>query len=66
MRAYLYDDKGMGSEHSTVTRNYKSFGTMLRYAIIPFAKTHDKYCKAEIYYNWDNRYGKPDRIYIWK
>ena len=61
LKAFLYDDKGLGSDHSTVTNEYKSFTTMFRYAILPFQRTHG-FCKALIYFNWDHRYGEPDRI----
>jgi len=61
MKAFLSDGKGLGSEHQDVTRDYKSRNHLFKYAIVPFQKSHG-YCKAEIFMNWDNRYGKPDLI----
>ena len=65
MQAFLNDCKGLGSEHSSVTSNYKTFGTFYRYAIVPFLNSHDGRCKAEIFYNWDYRYGTPDKVISW-
>ena len=65
MKAFLNDTKGLGSDHTTITNDYKSLSTMYRYAIRPFLKSHGGKCKAEIYYNWDNRYGTPDRVMTW-
>lgn len=65
MRAFLNDGKGLGSDHSTVTGEYKTIGTLYRYAVRPFLKFHGGFCKAEIYYNWDNRYGTPDKVMTW-
>ena len=65
MRAFLNDCKGLGSTHSTVTNEYKSFATLYRYAVRPFLKSHNGRCKAEIFYNWDNRYGIPDKVITW-
>lgn len=65
MKAFLNDGKGLGSDHGAVTKDYKTFGGLFRYAILPFAKGHGGFCKAEIYYNWDNRYGNPDKIFTW-
>lgn len=62
MRAFLNDGKGLGSEHSSITNEYKSLPAMFRYAIRPFVRSHGGYCKAEIYNNFDNRYGTPDKI----
>ena len=64
MRAFLNDCKGLGTDHSSVTKDYKSFSTLYRYAIVPFLKTHGM-CKAEIFYNWDNRYGTPNKVITW-
>lgn len=65
MRAFLNDTKGLGTDHTSVTNEYKSFATMYRYAIVPFLKSHGGMCKAEIFYNWDRRYGTPDRVVSW-
>lgn len=65
MRAFLNDGNGLGSDHSTVTKEYKSFATLFRYAVKPFMLRHGGFCKAEIYYNWNKRYGTPDKIITW-
>ena len=65
MRAFLNDGQGLGSTHSNVTNEYKSMATLYRYAIRPFLKSHNGFCKAEIFLNWDNRYSKPDKVMIW-
>ena len=65
MRAFLHDDKGLGSDHSAVTREYKSFAALYRYAVVPFLRTHGGKCRAEIFYSWDRRYGTPDRVVTW-
>jgi len=66
MRAFLNDMQGLGAEHSTVTKDYKTVSAMLRYAIVPFIKTHNGKCRAEIFHNWDNRYGKPDEVWVYR
>lgn len=55
----------LGSDHATVTREYKNMATMFKYAIKPFMKSHKSNVIVEAFYNWDNRYGTPDitRIY---
>lgn len=63
MRAFLNDGKGLGSEHSTVTKEYKTLKTLIKYAVKPFLKKHN-YCRVELFNNWDNRYGKPDKILV--
>ena len=65
MRAFLHDFEGLGTDHSAVTKEYKSFATLYRYAVLPFLQSHNGQCKAEIFYNWSNRYGKPDKIQTW-
>lgn len=65
MQAFLRDGKGLGSDHSTVTKEYKSMATFYRYAVIPFLHSHGGHCTAEIYYNWDRRYGIPDKVISW-
>lgn len=65
MRAFLNDCKGLGSDHSIITKDYKTITTMYRYAIVPFLNTHGGMCKAEIFYNWDNRYGTPNKTMTW-
>lgn len=40
MKAFLNDGKGLGSDHGAVTKDYKTFGGLFRYAILPFAKSH--------------------------
>jgi hypothetical protein len=70
MRAYLnkYDkdgNTGLGSEWVTITREYKTMGTLYQYGIVPMLRAWDGRLKAEIFYNWDNRYGNPDRVMIW-
>ena len=70
MKAFLreFDEEGrelLGSSHATVTKEYKSFDTLYRYAVVPFLKNHNGRCKAEVYYNWDNRYGTPDKVITW-
>lgn len=66
MKAFLNDGRGLGSEHSDITNEYKSLKTLYRYAVIPFLKFHGGFCRAEIFLNWDNRYGVPDIIKIWE
>ena len=61
MKAFLNDDKGLGSDHSAVTNEYKTISGMFRFAIVPFQKSHG-FCRAEIHMNWDTRYGDPDRV----
>ena len=61
MRAFLYDGQGLGSDHADVTNEYKSLKALKRYAINRFLKVHN-FCHADIFYNWDNRYGKADKI----
>lgn len=58
----------LGSEHATVSGNYKNFSTMFRHAIKPFMKSHKSSVIVEAFYNWDNRYGIPDvtRIYSYE
>lgn len=65
MKAFLNDGKGLGSDHTTITNEYKSFATLYRYAVVPFLNTHGGFCKAEIYYNWDDRYGTPSKVMTW-
>ena len=65
MKAFLNDGQGLGCTHSSVTGEYKTFGMFYRYAIVPFLKSHDGRCKAEIFYNWDNRYKEADNIMSW-
>ena len=61
MRAFLSDGAGLGSEHCDVTNEYKTIENMYYYRIQHFLKKTG-YCKAEIFFNWDNRYGTPDRV----
>ena len=61
MRAFLSDGVGLGSEHCDVTNEYKTIENMYYYRIQHFLKKTG-YCKAEIFFNWDNRYGTPDRV----
>ena len=65
MRAFLNDCQGLGTDHSVITNEYKSVATLYRYAVLPFLKSHGGRCKAEIFYNWDRRYGTPDKIMTW-
>lgn len=70
MKAFLYetnehDQTLLGSDHATVTNEYKTFDTLYRYAVVPFLKTHHGRGKALIYYNWTNRYGEPDKVMTW-
>ena len=70
MKAFLHEttEEGrelLGSGHAMVTGEYKSFATMYRYAIKPFLSSHNGRCKAEIFYNWDNRYGEADKVMTW-
>lgn len=67
MRAYLnkYDKDGnirLGSDWVTITKEYKTIATLYRYGIVPMLKVWDGRLKAEIFYNWDNKYKEPDRI----
>jgi hypothetical protein len=61
MRAFLNDGAGLGTDHSCITNEYKSIEAMYRYRIQYFLKKTG-YCKAEIFYDWDNRYRTPDKI----
>ena len=65
MRAFINDGQGLGSYHIQVTRKYKSIPNLFKYAIKPFMRTHGDYCKAEVFYNWDNRYGTPDKVIVY-
>lgn len=65
MKAFLSDGKGLGSDHSTVTKEYKSILSLYKYAVKPFMATHGDYCKVELFYNWDNRYGTPNKLIIY-
>ena len=65
MQAFLNDGKGLGSDHSAVTRNYKTLATLFKYAVKPFMRSHGDYCKAEIFYNWVNRYGTPSKVMVY-
>jgi hypothetical protein len=65
MRAFLSDGQGLGSEHEDVTNEYKSIEAMYRYRIQYFLKKTG-YCRAEIFYNWDKRYGTPNVVKEWR
>jgi hypothetical protein len=56
---------GIGSDKTIITREYKSFAMLYRYAIVPALKAWDGRLKAEIFYNWDRRYSTPDRTMTW-
>jgi hypothetical protein len=49
----------LGSLNATVTNEYKSYSTMMSYAILPFIRKHGN-CHVGAFYNWTNRYGKAD------
>jgi DUF2075 family protein len=64
MQAFIHAirDNGMdilGTEKAMVTNEYKSFESMMRYAITPFIKRHGN-CHVEAFYDFGNRYGTPD------
>jgi hypothetical protein len=65
MKAFLNDGKGLGSEHSTITNNYQNIPNMYKNAVKRFMRSHGDYCKVEIFYNWDNRYGTADITLIY-
>lgn len=65
MKAFLNDGQGLGTDHSTVTNEYKTVAAMFKHAVKPFMRSHGDYCKAEIFYNWDNRYGTPSKIMVY-
>ena len=54
-----------GSDHATVTNEYKNVPNMYKYAIKPFMKSHKSDVLVEIFYNWQNRYGTPDEILVY-
>lgn len=61
MKAFLNNGKGLGSNNSIITKDYKTIRGLYVNAILPFYNQHG-YCKAEVFYNWDNRYKMPDII----
>lgn len=63
MQAWLSNGKGIGTDNNSVSNEYKSVKALKRYAIEPFFRVHG-YCKAEIHYDWDTRYGKPNKILV--
>lgn len=65
MKAFLSDGKGLGTDHSAITNEYKSIPSMFKYAVRPFMARHGDYCKVELFYNWDNRYGTPSKVIIY-
>ncbi len=54
--------KLVGSENRIITKEYKTFATLYRYAIKSALKQWDGRVHVEIWYNWDNRYEDADKI----
>ena len=66
LSAYKNDQPVMvGTEGRIITKEYKSFAMLYRYAIIPALKQHDGRLRAEIYNNWERRYYAPDKVMTW-
>lgn len=42
-----------------VTGDYKTVENLMRYGVRPYIKED---VDVEIFYNWDNRYGEPDKV----
>ena len=64
MRAFIHklDKDGgilIGGTNGTVTGEYKTWGNLLKYGTRGLAPG---WYRIEAFYNWDNRYGKPDRV----
>lgn len=60
MKAFI---KPPGGLSFAVTNNYKSLKNLIRYGVGPIMKRNNlDLVEIEIFYNWDNRYGRPDRI----
>lgn len=51
-----------GSEHNRLTKHYRSFATLYRYAILPALQAWDGRARVELYYG-DMIYGEPDKIF---
>jgi len=48
-----------GTEHNSVSNEYKSMKQLIRFGVLPILKTGED-ALVEVFMNWDNRYGKPD------
>lgn len=49
-----------------ITRDYQSETTLLRYGVRGYLRTTGKRppLRVEVFYNWDRRYGEPDKVII--
>lgn len=71
MRAFVHEyntisnTPRLGSAHATITNEYRSIPNMFKYAIKPFMKSHKSDVIVEVFYNFDNRYGEPDKTLIY-
>ena len=57
--------RNVGTDGRTITKEYKSLATLYRYGIRPYLKMWDGKLKAEIWYNWNNRYKDPNKVMTW-
>ena len=55
--------ESLGTEHSKVTREYKNFSTFTRYCLRNLTPGYEYH--VELFYNWNNRYGTPDKDFIY-
>ena len=56
MKAFVVKPGGLAK---FVTGEYKTLKTLIRYGVKPYIT---EAVDVEVYYNWDNRYGKPDTV----
>ena len=56
MKAFVTKPGGLGI---FVTGEYKTLKNLIRYGVKPYIK---ETVNVEVYHNWDNRYGAPDKV----
>jgi hypothetical protein len=52
---------GLGS-HGSVTSEYKTQANLIRFGVMPRLKFGES-AQVELFYNWENRYGSPDKVF---